>query len=437
MIVSLTLIHLIEQEQELQPDVIRYILSPSHYPAHYYPIFSLRSHPHLSPYHTISPYHTTSLILSLSLSLSLSLAGILVSLITSFVATHIYPVTTQPRIELALRLQLIISTVLMIPCTLVVAEKFLPAKFHMNGVSKSLDATSKDAAICVICGTVSGLLIGITAEYYTSNSFQPVKDLVNACRTGAATNIIYGLALGYLSCIPPAYILAACIYVSFELCDLYGVALAAVGMLGNLSTCLTIDCYGPVCDNAGGIAEMAELAPEVRQKTDALDAAGNTTAAVGKGFAIASAAAVSLALYGAFVVRIRFASGGLISQVEILHPLTFAFLLIGANLPFWFSAMTMKSVGEAAMEMVAEVERQFREQPDLLLPNTHLRPDYDRCVAISTRSALREMIAPGDGSDPPPGYGDILPPIHLTSPSCTFPCPCPCLRYCRCPYPCS
>lgn len=144
---------------------------------------------------------------------------------------------------------------------------------------------------------------------------------------------------------------------------------------------------------------MAELPEQVRNKTDALDAAGNTTAAVGKGFAIGSAALVSLALYGAFVVRIRNSSNGLIGQVEILHPLTFAFLLIGSNLPFWFSAMTMKSVGEAAMEMVAEVERQFRETPELLNPNTKVRPDYDRCVAISTKSALREVIYSGEPVD--------------------------------------
>ena len=222
-----------------------------------------------------------------------------------------------------------------------------------------------------------------------------MRELVESCRTGAATNIIYGLALGYKSVIVPVFILALIVYMSFELCDLYGVALAAVGMLGTLATGLTIDAYGPVCDNAGGIAEMAELNKEVRIKTDALDAAGNTTAAVGKGFAIGSAALVSLALYGAFVVRINNAASAAEANVEILQPLTFAFLLIGSMLPYWFSAMTMKSVGKAAMEMVHEVKRQFDQNPELLNPVGTARPDYDRCVAISTTSALREMIAPG------------------------------------------
>jgi len=239
------------------------------------------------------------------------------------------------------------------------------------------------------------LIIGLTTEYYTSKEYSPVRELVEACRTGSATNIIYGLALGYKSVIVPVFILAFIVFLSFELCDMYGVALAAVGMLGNLATGLTIDAYGPVCDNAGGIAEMAELHKDVRKKTDALDAAGNTTAAVGKGFAIGSAALVSLALYGAFVVRVRVAGGEVDSNVEILQPLTFAFLLIGAMLPYWFSAMTMKSVGSAAMEMVAEVKRQFDQNPDLLNPHGKSRPDYDRCVAISTKSALREMVAPG------------------------------------------
>lgn len=327
--------------------------------------------------------------------LIISASGIIVCLLCSFVATHLYPVIEESRIELALRLQLILTTLFMIPATYYAADTFLPATFRIDGVSMALTATSDDAVICVVAGAVGGLVIGLVTEYYTSKVYQPVLELANSCRTGAATNIIYGLALGYKSVIIPVFILAGIIYVAFSLCDLYGIALAAVGMLGNLATGLTIDAYGPVCDNAGGIAEMAELDKSVRYKTDALDAAGNTTAAVGKGFAIGSAALVSLALYGAFVVRIRETSSGLESNVEILQPLTFAFLLIGAMLPYWFSAMTMKSVGEAAMEMVREVERQYKENPQLLDENTTMRPDYSKCVEISTKSALREMIAPG------------------------------------------
>merc|ERR1711920_745070 len=152
----------------------------------------------------------------------------------------------------------------------------------------------------------------------------------------------------------PVIVLSCVVYGSFKLCDIYGVALAAIGFLSNLATGLTIDVYGPVCDNAGGIAEMAELDPMVREKTDALDAAGNTTAAIGKGFAIGSAALVSLALFGAFVIRLRVTSG-----VNVLEPITFAFLLIGAMIPYWFAALTMKSVGKAADMMVQEVQRQF------------------------------------------------------------------------------
>jgi len=331
--------------------------------------------------------------------LAISASGILVCLATSFVATHIYPVLHENRIEMALRLQIIISTILMVPVVYVIALNILPASFVINGVSKSITATSYDAFICVAVGSVGGLVVGLTTEYYTSKEFEPVKELARSTKTGAATNIIYGLALGFKSVVVPVFILAAIIFTAFSLCDLYGISLGAVGMLGNLATGLTIDAYGPVCDNAGGIAEMSQLPKEVRAKTDALDAAGNTTAAVGKGFAIGSAALVSLALYSAFVVRIREAEStdgvSATIDVKILDPLTFAFLLIGAMLPYWFSALTMKSVGEAAMEMVHEVERQYMERPELLNENSTVRPDYDRCVAISTDSALKEMVYPG------------------------------------------
>jgi H(+)-translocating pyrophosphatase len=319
--------------------------------------------------------------------------GMLVCLACSFIATHIYTVSSEDRIELVLRLQLIITTVIMVPVTCITIQ-WLPEKFDISGVSgNTIHATNWDAFACVVSGAMGGLIIGLTTEYYTSKEYAPVLELAESCRTGAATNIIYGLALGYKSVILPVSILAAIVYICFDRCDMYGIALGAVGMLSNLATGLTIDAYGPVCDNAGGIAEMAELRKEVRRKTDALDAAGNTTAAVGKGFAIGSAALVSLALFGAFVTRFKGQVGGEV-QVEILKPVVFAFLLVGAMLPFWFSAMTMKSVGKAAMEMVFEVERQFKEKPELLNPGTSSRPDYRRCVEISTKAALREMVAP-------------------------------------------
>merc|ERR1711988_1126811 len=229
------------------------------------------------------------------------------------------------------------------------------------------------------------------------HSYTPVRDVAQSCLTGgAATNIIYGLALGYQSCIIPVALLAIHVYVSFKLADMYGVALAALGMLSNLATCLSIDVYGPVCDNAGGIAEMSELHPNVREVTDALDAAGNTTAAIGKGFAIGSACLVGLALFGAFMTR----AGLKTAEVSILSPIIFACLLFGAMIPYWFSAMTMKSVGLAANEMVVEVARQFREIPGLLAGdrdkdgNLIGKPDHARCIKISTDASLREMIWP-------------------------------------------
>uniref|UniRef100_A0A6U4AU34 H(+)-exporting diphosphatase n=1 Tax=Ditylum brightwellii TaxID=49249 RepID=A0A6U4AU34_9STRA len=331
--------------------------------------------------------------------LILSATGIIVCLLCSFIATDIFTVKKEADVETALKVQLISTTALMIPATYGAAVWFLPAEFYLKQTvgTGTLTLNPWQAWVCVIMGAVGGLVIGLITEYYTSHSYQPVREVANSCKTGAATNMIYGIALGYKSAIIPVIVLALVVYGSFTLCDMYGVALAAIGFLTNLATGLTIDVYGPVCDNAGGIAEMAELDPSVREKTDALDAAGNTTAAIGKGFAIGSAALVSLALFGAFVTRIRHSSGDTVFQngVNMLEPITFAFLIIGGMIPFAFAAMTMKSVGLAAMEMVMEVQRQFDEKPHLLDANPTERPDYDACIAISTKASLKEMVPPG------------------------------------------
>merc|ERR1712226_1313991 len=197
-------------------------------------------------------------------------------------------------------------------------------------------------AISIMLGLWSGLIIGFVTEYYTSSTYQPVREISETQRQSAATGIIYGLALGYLSCIVPVLCLGVTILLSHSLCGMFGVALGALGMLGTMTMGLTIDAYGPISDNAGGIAEMAGLPEGVREMTDCLDAAGNTTAAIGKGFAIGSAALVSLALFGAFTVRAD------VKTVDILDPWVFTGLLFGAMMPYAFAAMTMKSVGKAA-----------------------------------------------------------------------------------------
>jgi len=325
--------------------------------------------------------------------------GIAICLLSSFLATHIFQVKSEAQVEIALKLQLIATTILAIPAVFLAAYTFLPSTLDLEvSFGNALSIQPYDVSLCVIFGTVGGLIIGLVTEYYTSHSYKPVRELSNSCKTGPATNMIYGIALGYKSVIVPVTVLSCVIYGSFKLCDIYGVSLAAIGFLSNLATGLTIDVYGPVCDNAGGIAEMADLHPSVREKTDALDSAGNTTAAIGKGFAIGSAALVSLALTGAFVTRIKelSKSDNLYEQgVNMLDPVTFAFLIIGGMVPYAFAAMTMKSVGLAAMEMVNEVQRQFDERPYLLDENPSERPDYDACIAISTNASLREMIPPG------------------------------------------
>jgi len=286
---------------------------------------------------------------ALCLPLALSACGIMVCFVTSFFATHIFTVNRMEDIEKTLKLQIILSTVFMTPVGYLLCKVMLPESFSASTVA---DIKDWHVFICIACGLWSGMTIGLITEFYTSHSYNPVREVADACKTGAATNIIYGLALGYKSVIIPTLCLAATVYISYTLAAMYGIAMAALGILSTLSIGLTIDAYGPICDNAGGIAEMAGMHPTIRVKTDALDSAGNTTAAIGKGFAIASAALVSLALFGAFVTTTLHPKNGEPTTVDILEPFTFAGLLIGAMLPYWFSAMTMKSVGVAALEMV-------------------------------------------------------------------------------------
>ncbi|XP_048131267.1 LOW QUALITY PROTEIN: pyrophosphate-energized vacuolar membrane proton pump [Rhodamnia argentea] len=319
--------------------------------------------------------------------LLISSVGILVCLLTTLFATDFFEIKSVKEIEPALKRQLIISTALMTVGIAIVTWIALPSSFTIFNFGEQKVVKNWQIFLCVSVGLWAGLIIGFVTEYFTSNAYSPVQDVADSCRTGAATNVIFGLALGYKSVIIPIFAIAISIYVSFSFAAMYGIAVAALGMLSTIATGLAIDAYGPISDNAGGIAEMAGMSHRIRERTDALDAAGNTTAAIGKGFAIGSAALVSLALFGAFVSRAA------ISTVDVLSPRVFIGLMVGAMLPYWFSAMTMKSVGSAALKMVEEVRRQFNTIPGLL--EGHAKPDYATCVKISTDASIREMIPPG------------------------------------------
>ena len=253
---------------------------------------------------------------------------------------------------------------------------------------------------CVVAGLVAGTIIGLATEYYTSYSYKPTQRVSESSQTGAATVIISGIATGMLSTLIPVICVSIAILLAYWLAGFYGVALAGVGLLSTLGITLATDAYGPVADNAGGIAEQAQLEPQVRERTDALDALGNTTAATGKGFAIGSAALTALALLAAYSVStglIKLENGKLAggSGINLLEPQILVGVVIGAMLPFIFSALTMQAVGRAAQGIVDEVRRQFREIPGLLEGAADAKPDSARCVDISTRGALREMILPG------------------------------------------
>lgn len=314
--------------------------------------------------------------------LPILIAGI--GLLFSIVGTFFVKISNeQGNVQGALNTGNWVSILLTAVASYFVVNWMLPAELVLRGYS----FTSADVFFAIAVGLIVGALMSMLTEYYTAIGKRPVNSIIKQSSTGHATNIIGGLSVGMESTLFPTIVLAAGIITSYSFAGLYGVAIAATGMMATTAMQLAIDAFGPIADNAGGIAEMSGLPKEVRERTDKLDAVGNTTAATGKGFAIASAALTSLALFAAFVG----VSG--ISAIDIYKAPVLASLLVGAMIPFIFSSLAIAAVGRAAMAMVEEVRRQFKEIPGIM--EYKAKPEYDKCVAISTKASLKEMMLPG------------------------------------------
>jgi K(+)-stimulated pyrophosphate-energized sodium pump len=313
------------------------------------------------------------------LPLVIASAGIVVSIIGTFFVN----VKEGGNPQSALNKGTFGAAIVMLPVTYVVSTWLVPNAITIGGKE---GITGNGIFFATIFGLIAGVLVGIFSEYYTSKDKGPARKIAAECETGAATTIIAGMANGMTSTCLTTLCIAGAILTSYHFAGLYGIAIAALGMLSTTGIQLAVDAYGPIADNAGGLAVMAKLPPEVRERTDELDAVGNTTAAIGKGFAIGSAALTALALFSAFRVQAD------VPVLDLTQPNIMAGLFVGGMLPFLFSAMSMKAVGEAAKEMIVEVRRQFREIPGLLEGTA--TAEYAKCVEISTKASLKKMVAP-------------------------------------------